>query len=418
MITPANAVSYDQCRLQENSYPRNLNNHLYTAFPSLNYNIPSTGDFTIAVIPVHFIDLPADADPYAYIQKDMDMFVEYFDVQSYGKVSFKWRKLTHSVLLSGLSQDYAQSKSSFDTSFAQKALLQSDHFFDYTNIQNVIFLLPRNQQILPYGVQGFYGLTHSQKLHTNESLINNYLLAGRYFVDNSGHTVWSYWAHELLHGFSLPDLYPQPWSPTVKNLRPEVVDGWGAYNGWDIMADQDGPSRSISLWTKWTLGWLNEDQVLCQLSSQFINQRVSLVYNEDFKIGIKAVIIPFNNTKALVIESRRETKFNRQLIGDNLDDGILIYEIDSTLGHGEMPIIPIKRNSKLTIKNSLRTPAYYDALLDVGEVVQYQNLYIKYVSNVGFDNIIISTSPILDEVKPSLKCIKKSKVKSKKICKK
>jgi len=422
MFSPANANAPVDCKLQENSYPRNLNNHLFSAFPALDYNIPATGNFTIAIIPVHFSDLPADSDPYEYVKNDMDMFVDYFKVQSSGKVNFQWRKSPVSILLPGSSQDYAVTRSTFDINFAQMAIASSDPYFDYTGIQNVVFILPKNQQILPHGVQGFYRLTHSQRIYTNESMINNYMFAGRYFVDYPGHATWSYWAHELLHGFALPDLYPQPWSRTVRNLRPEGADGWGAYNGWDIMADQDGPSRSISTWTKWTLGWLENNQVLCQSPSEFNNQKISLVYNEDSKPGIKSIIIPFTSTKALVIESRRETKFNRQSSGDNVDDGILVYEIDTTRGHGEMPILPIKRNAKINIKDSHRTPPYYDALLDLGETIQYENLYIKYISNSAVDQVVVSTLPIIEEVKsnpePTSTTIQKPEPKKKKAKKK
>lgn len=408
MLSPAHANADADCKLQEQSYPRQLNNHLFTGFPALDYNVVPVGNFTIAIIPVHFSDLPADSNPYEDIEDDMQMFIDYFKVQSYGKVSFQWRKSNTSILLPGLSKDYSSSRSSFNLSFAQLALNYADPYFDYTGIENVVFVLPRKQQILPFGVQGWYRLTHSQKIHTNESMINNYMFAGRYFVDNPGHTVWSYWAHELLHGFALPDLYPQPWSQTVKNLRSEIVDGWGAYNGWDIMADQDGPSRSVSTWTKWTLGWLDSSQVLCKLPSAFNNQKVSLLYNEDSKSGIKSVIIPFSSTRALVIESRRETKFNRQSPDDNIDNGILIYEVDTARGHGEMPILPIKRDTRINIKDSHRTPPYYDALLNLGETIQYENLYIKYVSDSTIDQVIISAFPIIEEVKPSVEPVLES----------
>lgn len=391
------ALPVSDCKLIESSYPRSINNHLFTGFPSLNYNMPSAGSFNIAIIPVHFSDLPGDIDTLNHLKNDMQTFVDYFNIQSTGRVKFRWKYPNQSILIPGSYKDYFFPHSTYDTDFAQMLLDSADPYFDFTGVNNVVFVFPKDQQFIRTSIQGFYGLTQRDKLYTNESMINNYMIHGRYFVDIPGHAVWSYWAHELLHGFSLPDLYAHPWSPTVKNVRSEVDSyGWAPYNGWDIMASQDGPSRSLSTWTKFTLDWLDDTQVLCEKPDYFSNYKVTLVPNETIQPGIKSVIIPFSSTRALVIESRRETSFNRQGPGDPVDNGIMLYEVDAARGHGEVPILPLKRKAMLFIKNATNTPPYYNALMYVGETFQYENLYIKYISESSVDEIIISNFPIVE----------------------
>lgn len=399
-LTYASSVSampVTECKLAEASYPRSINNHLFTGFPSLNYNMPSSGNFTVAIIPVHFSDLPGDVNPLDHLKNDMQTFVDYFNIQSAGRVKFEWKYPNQSILIPGSYRNYFFANSTYDTNFAQMLLNSVDPYFDFTGVTTVAFVFPKDQQFIRQGIQGFYGLTQRNKLYTNESMINNYMIHGRYFVDKPGHTVWSYWVHELLHGFSLPDLYAHPWSPTVKNLRSEVDSyGWAPYNGWDIMASQDGPSRSLSTWTKFTLNWLDDAQVLCEKPDYFNNHKVTLVPNEIIQSGIKSVIIPFSSTRALVIESRRETSFNRQGPKDPVDNGLMLYEIDVARGHGEVPILPLKRKTMLFIKDATNTPPYYNALMYVGETLQYENLYIKYISESSVDELIISNSPIVE----------------------
>jgi hypothetical protein len=50
----------------------------------------------------------------------------------------------------------------------------------------------------------------------------------------------------------------------------------------------------------------------------------------------------------------------------------------------------------LFIKDATNTPPYYNALMYVGETLQYENLYIKYISESSVDELIISNSPIVE----------------------
>ena len=88
------------------------------------------------------------------------------------------------------------------------------------------------------------------------------------------------------------------------------------------MANQDGPSRSINMWLRWVRGWASESQILCRQVSDFGELQTDLVPLETSSSGKKAVIIKFSDKRALVIESRRETKFNLQ------NTSKLIYDIE------------------------------------------------------------------------------------------
>jgi hypothetical protein len=109
--------------------------------------------------------------------------------------------------------------------------------------------------------------------------------------------------------------------------------------------------------------------------------------NESSFEGIKVVMIPLSSTKSIVIESRRETQFN---IDDaRLDEGLLVYEVDTTYGHGDGMILPLRNTSFLQFPGN---PPYLDALMKVGETLVYQNLSITYTSKNQWDTFTVSVS--------------------------
>jgi M6 family metalloprotease-like protein len=357
--------------------------------------LPTSGTFRFAVIPIHFADVPPDETPLGRVRQDMSTFVEYFKVQSYGKVTFQLQTLETSVLLPGLSGQYEKARSTTDTQFAQLALTAADPIFDFTGIHSVIFVLPKNQRFIKESLQGFAHSSDPVQLTTNEGRVRNYFLAGNYF-DEVGNTTWSYWAHEVMHAFSLPDLYAQPWSSAARdNLRkgwPIQGQGGGPMHGWDLMASQDGPSRSITLWTKWIRGWLDESQVRCIAPGQLGTIQLDLLPIEQAGSGIRALMIPFSTSRALVIESRRETAFN--LANDVVDEGVFVYEIDTSYGHGQMPLMPIKTQTLIRVNNSTRLEPYFDALMDVNEVLKYETVSIRYDAKGLSDSITVSVGPL------------------------
>lgn len=381
----------EQCRLQESSYPRQLNNHLFTGFPAISKNLPTSGTFTIAIIPVHYRDLPAEVEPLKRVRSDMATFVRFFELQTEGRVKFQWKATETSVLLPGSADELEKMEgSAAEAGFARRVLSIVDPYVDFTGVHSVVFVLPPGSKNRG-GIQLMYPMKIPSLLATSEGGIYNFLMAGEYF----GSTIrpnWSYWAHELGHAFHLSDLYAQPWSSTAKNIR--SFDPPGPFHGWDLMANQDGPSRSINMWSRWVRGWASDAQIECKSASDLSDYVRELLPLETSSPGIKAVIVRFSSTRALVIESRRESEFNLQ--NDVIDEGVLVYEIDTKFGHGEIPIIPVKRSRQISVNLGDSNPPYFDALLKEGETLRYENLFIKLVKSGERDTIQIASKELFD----------------------
>jgi M6 family metalloprotease-like protein len=386
------ADAIEACRLRETSYPRQLNEHLFTAFPPISKNLPSAGTFTLAIVPVHYSDLPAEAEPLKRVRDDMQSLVEYYELQSEGRVRFRWSVTEQSVLLPGTANELGGLKgSAAEVDYAKRVLAAVDPFVNFEGVHSAVFVLPPGSKNTN-GIQLMYPMKISVPLVTSEQNIFNFLMAGTYF-GNSVRPEWTYWAHELGHAFHLPDLYAQPWNPTVRNMRNFEIPG--PFHGWDFMATQDGPSRTINMWLRWVRGWATDSQIHCRRASEIGDLEVDLVPVETSASGTKAVVIAFGSSRALVIESRRETKFN--LRNDVIDEGVLVYEVDSSLGHGEIPLLPIKLGDKISVSpGGDRNPPYFDSLITEGQVLRYENLYIKFLKSGNLDRVRISTSELVE----------------------
>jgi hypothetical protein len=108
--------------------------------------------------------------------------------------------------------------------------------------------------------------------------------------------------------------------------------------------------------------------------------------------GIKLAILPLSETKALIVESRRVNKFS--CTTKKPRDGVLVYVLDLTLGHGQdflVPVIPNNRNNmETTICNGSLSNSSLDVLLYEGDKVSFGGLTIEVIKQGSFDKIVVT----------------------------
>lgn len=139
-------------------------------------------------------------------------------------------------------------------------------------------------------------------------------------VNADGYPAWIM-AHETGHLFGLPDLYQ--FGLGYPNLHQWV-------GSWDIMGwIQLGPSFNV--WHQWKLLWLNDTQVNCVGNGQV---EETLQPSSIGGTGLRALIVPVSETKALVAEVRTQTGLDSKLC----DHGLLLYSVDSSVATGQGPI--------------------------------------------------------------------------------
>lgn len=383
----------ENCKLIEDSKMRNTFDAYVSAFPGQSKMFPLTGTIKVALLPFDWADKPGKGNPADYIAKQVETFNNYYTMVSGGKISFDWVVPAEWFRLPGKSSDYKLSKedesSNTATSMARRTKLLSsvvksaDPKVDFTGVQAVYLLAPQGPNNIEISAQGFE--TDGDKIITvksDEAAITNWLVAGEQFTGNWKATIWSYWAHETGHFFYLPDL-------ANFNARDEYSHS--PMGGYDLMATQDGPTRTLDAWLRWVQGWLEDSQVTCIDESEITTDTFALAHLNSEATGAKVLIIKTSATTAVAVESRRyDERFDSPLKYSR--DGLIIYSINSKKGHGEGALkLAEPRGLKHYIyEDESANSENLDATLFKGESVDFAGFTFKALELGDLDYVQIT----------------------------
>lgn len=132
---------------------------------------------------------------------------------------------------------------------------------------------------------------------------------------------WHTLAHETGHVFGLPDLYNHNVdTPRYKDFQRHV-------GCWDLMGNQQTGSEYLA-WHKYKLGWLSDRDILIAKETS----RTGLVTPIDEKGGIKAIVVPFSDVEAYVVEVRSRDMPSKS------EPGVLCYRVSLAIRDGQGPI--------------------------------------------------------------------------------
>lgn len=309
---------------------------------------------------------------------------EWFELVSEGKFKVEWVIADRWIRLPGVSSDYPVTKvrglnnTPGGIKLFQTAMATSDPYIDFTDVQTVNFMLPINQEIAKEGENGFPWDQHVKDLVTNEGRISSFTISGKYQT-RPDTPLWAYWMHEAGHAMEIPH---------IGGGGPEAPP----FNEWDIMGSQDGPSLELSGWLRFLTGWLPDEKVYCKDAQNLKSIEITLAPLSGTEPGVKLAIFPLSTTKALLVESRRVTKFS--CTTPTPRNGVLVYVLDLTLGHGQdflVPVSPPNRNTAERFScNGFPSYSSLDVLLHEGDKVSYGGLTIELYKSSNLDKIIVT----------------------------
>ena len=339
-----------------------------------------TGTVKWALIPLDFSDLQGEANFRSRIDEQMKLTSEWFETVSEGKFKVEWVVADKWVRLPNPSSDYKIDRSdNLDRvpnglKLWNDAMTQSDKVFDFTGVQTVNFILPKGEDFITETSQGFPWDAAVKNLVTNEGSVSSFSIPGK-FMDSEKKGYWSYFVHEFGHAMALPHI------GSSREPNP--------FLGLDIMGNQDGESRELSGWMRFVAGWLPDERVYCQELSTLKSTEVTLIPISQSDNGIKMVVIPVSETKAVVIESRRENKFSCQMPSKR--NGVLVYTYDGTLMHGENFLKPITIEGRASEGSSnCMVQPYPNPILYRGEKISVEGITIEVINSLNYDKIRIS----------------------------
>jgi M6 family metalloprotease-like protein len=341
-----------------------------------NY-LPKKGTIRILVVPIDWADLVGESDWEKRVTGQASDFNDYWKMITGNKLQFKWTVHKKWIRLPGASEDYSVPYSEAHpetTRFFNKVIPTVDNEIDFSDYDIVHFIAPKSQNIIPETTQIF---PWSMGNHpTKEGKIRAMTIVGKFF-DQPGafadlRTYWSYWAHELGHQSELAHLG----SPRGQFLMA----------GLDLMGVQDGPTRTLNGWTRFVSGWLDEDQVFCLPQDRVRESEFTLRPIDSEGSGVKLVVIPISKTEVLLIESRRETKFDVKDF-ENPRNGVFVYKYNPELGHLQSFLTPLEPSTSNQDANAWRGSTRY--IMKEKDFVTYGGIEIELVSTGAVDKIKI-----------------------------
>lgn len=365
------------CELKETSNARQVTG-LMSGFPTKQTYLPKKGTLKIAVIPIDWADLPGESNWESRVESQIKLFDEYWKIMSNENLKFSWTIQKTWIRLPGSSADYAvpYSEAMPETVyFFNKVVPVVDKAFDFSNIDLVEFIAPKNQNIIPESTQSFPWNTINYPF--KDKKVQGMTILGKFFdqpgVFQQPRTYWSYWAHELGHVLELAHL----------------GSGRGDYpmGGYELMGMQDGPSRSMSGWIRFLSGWLPTEQVFCLPKESLGEINLSIKPLDSEGSGVRLVVIPTSSSEGILIESRRETKFDVPVI-DSPRNGILVYKYNGAFGHSQNFLTPIAPNSSSNDANAYTGIVRY--IMKENDVISDSGIEIEFLSKGSFDKISIS----------------------------
>ena len=379
------------CEIQERSihratYPKGP----YVGFPRRPItSFRNSGVLTYAMIPLDWSDLPGNKAQLDESVSQAKLFETWMETASQGKVQINWKIHSSWVRMPGTSSSwYTPRAFPANVALGDAAVAAADGAFDFSNVDAVVFFLPKGQGVVIEGTQGAVDTGLERSFSTAEGNIPAFAVNGKYF-EQENKNYWSAWVHYSLIWMGMAELFD---SRSNGENAPERAIPSGNMAGYDVMASQDGPNRQLSGWLRFLLDWVEPGQVYCKNLENMTAVKLSLEPVGNLSSRLKMVGIRISDTKLVVIESRRlDNRFDCSSNGHFRKDGVIVYVVDSTQGHvtGETLSLVSPSNRTLT-RSYCNTPTQQDPVMNVGDSVDVLGLRIKVLESGAFDTVEIT----------------------------
>ena len=357
-------------------------------FPQPHVFAPSTGTLRVAVLFMDFHDAESEYSTREEADLGLQFMEEYIETVSYGQLDVEV-KAFHKWLRAPEPYDHYMRTTHFGRRLgwlvSRQAVELADPVFDFSDTDVVLTVFPS----LHFGGAGPNGLVAADGTTMIMAAVNTERFTGRLEqrdILRFGDGEWLYravvdWgelaAHQLAHGFGLPDLFsfdgdtpvlPDPpsgmeWiaarfgvmefysyfleSESKMLLRRDIEPPDGGPSGvYGVMTAPAMRADEMLAWHRWQLDWLGESQVRC-LSGSEASVTLAPIAQPDGQVAMAA--IPLNAREVIVVESRRKLGYDADVLltgprGETvsfpalLHEGALVYTVDMLTPSGHLPM--------------------------------------------------------------------------------
>ena len=319
---------------------------------------PKDGTVHAVMLFVDFPDLQTSERPSSQYSRLVPRAKQWFTEVSYGRLKLDvtpashWVQMPHGVGSYSLANGITWNE---HHDYMADAIRAADPDVDFSRYQVVYVVAPKNIGIdRSPAFQAYPG--------SGIDVDGTEIRYGATFFDDTrddGRYAANVLIHETGHILGLPDLYDVP--------EPKFWSLFRYAGGWDMMSWND-PGAHFLAWEKWKLGWLEPSQLTCLDSPAEVTATVTPLERAG---GLKAVVVPLNNTEAYVIEARRKIGEDAPLC----EEGVLVYKVDSSVrsGYGPVKVMQAQQDPNSGLRD--KCGPLYNAPFDKakGEVARFDD---------------------------------------------
>jgi len=332
------------------------------------FRVRNTQPIRALIFPIDFPDLIGDSDPqkdFAYVA---DWVTEYYKQMSEGKSVINWTIYPKFVRYGTNVSDAnlgGRTTSGYGA-FSQEAMRLAIKTLDATEFDLIVYAPPlktsRNQIAIG---PAFISNGPTEK--------NATMLDGQSYDMKIPYTT----AHEIGHLMGLADLYNF-------NAANEAAAGGGKnandlqfkYMGiFDLMNWAGGSGVELTAWNRWLIDLISDDQIRCLPATA----TTTLLSPVEVSGGVKGAVIQLSTTEAIVIESRRALRYDKNL--EKSAEGVLIYKVNTSIASGSGPMRVVGRPESTDIW-------FRDAPLKLNESRIVDGYTIKVIESGAFGDVI------------------------------
>lgn len=322
--TPTTASTpVDACKIPSTAFT-----NVGLGFPKPTHKLPTVGTVTTIVLFVDFSDAPASQTPEEVFSLISPSAEKFFSDISYGVMNYVLEPHFTWLRLSQPSSFYGAAIGSYEghLNFIQETVNLADADVDFSAADSVLVMVPPQASDVGYGPA--FGGNPGVGYTADGRVFSNGVTSGADLLN------WGYlWLnHETGHTMLLPDLYAYQYDSANYEDQHRFV------GGFRLMGFIAGNAPEFLAFERWNLGWLEDSQIVCQLTGTETTTLSAI----EAAGGTKAVIVPISSNKVLVIESRRALGYDTNLI----KAGALVYTVDTSVfsGEGTIQIFPRLEN--------------------------------------------------------------------------